>query len=421
MYRIRIYAKPISVLCALLMLHATIWPTAALAITGHESMPEFRSFEPVATTNMVNPFDGSFTYNLPLMSVPGGYPISLSYHHSEANNPEALASWVGLGWTLNPGAVNRMKRGFPDEFDGETVTYHTKKEPSVTVMADHHAAFEPWGSELPIAQLSGGHTLTYNNYTGLGSTVHAGLSLFGGTGNLNFSQSAGGNYGFTASVAPLALLATPQSKRKLRKTADNLVSKHESNNQEFAAVSAYRSLAHSALKYHKPMARQLGSNNMSTMLPSASSMTVPQYTGIGTRMKADFGVNWLPMPLELGEVGVTGGVTVQITDPKLEVSAYGYHNNEQAMADKRHAMDYFTEMEDPYSKRDNVLGYPLPNHDLLSVSGEGIGGSFRAYRNEFGHYRKNYTRSHDFAVDGAIDFAAPSGISIPPFQLNLEG
>src|SRR5437762_7426842 len=76
---------------------------------------------------MVNLLTGDMTYNLPLLEVPGpsgGYPISLSYHAGIQTNEDA--SWVGLGWTLNPGAINRNVNGYPDDwqaFNSTTRTY----------------------------------------------------------------------------------------------------------------------------------------------------------------------------------------------------------------------------------------------------------------------------------------------------------
>ena len=50
-------------------------------------------------------------------------------------------------------------------------------------------------------------------------------------------------------------------------------------------------------------------------------------------------------------------------------------------------MDYKTERENIYEKRDKILGYPIAESDLFSVTGEGVGGSFRSFRNKFGYYK----------------------------------
>ena len=138
---IRRKRKAIALFMLILILAEVVLPTTVFAITGHNNMPEYRSFEPVATTNMVNNFDGSFSYNIPLMDVPNGYPINLSYHSGDVNT-EAQSSWVGLGWTLNPGSVNRIKRGFPDEWKDKTVTYHNKMEKNWTLTAGTGAGIE---------------------------------------------------------------------------------------------------------------------------------------------------------------------------------------------------------------------------------------------------------------------------------------
>jgi hypothetical protein len=91
------------------------------ALTGGPTQPEFASFEPVDVTDLVNTPTGDFTYVVPLGEVktPGGvgYPVTLAYHAGIMHEQEA--TWVGLGWTLNPGAINRVIRGFADDYDGE--------------------------------------------------------------------------------------------------------------------------------------------------------------------------------------------------------------------------------------------------------------------------------------------------------------
>src|SRR5688572_13308536 len=109
MIRNRKLLKAITVFLLLQFTSQIALPTLSYALTSGPSQPEFSSFEPVATTNMVDEFTGDFTYNLPILEVPGphgsSYRLSLSYHSGVT--PEEEASWVGYGWTLNPGAINR--------------------------------------------------------------------------------------------------------------------------------------------------------------------------------------------------------------------------------------------------------------------------------------------------------------------------
>lgn len=95
-----------------------LMPLKAWALTGGPSQPETTSFEPVGTTEMVDLFTGDFNYNIPLFDV-GGYPVNISYHGGVSMDQEA--SWVGLGWNINPGAINRGMRGVPDDFLDEEV------------------------------------------------------------------------------------------------------------------------------------------------------------------------------------------------------------------------------------------------------------------------------------------------------------
>src|ERR1700749_46251 len=97
--------KSITAFVVLSMLFQIFYPTVALALTGGPSQPEMQAFEPIGTTNMVDLSSGSFTYNIPLMDVEG-YPINLSYHSGITMDQEA--SWVGLGWNINPGEINRQ-------------------------------------------------------------------------------------------------------------------------------------------------------------------------------------------------------------------------------------------------------------------------------------------------------------------------
>lgn len=99
--------------------------SASYALQGGPSQPDYVQFEPSGMQDMVNLLNGDFSYQIPLSDVPspyGNYPLSISYH--AGISPQQEASWVGLGWSLNPGAINRDVRGVPDDqIHGGTLGY----------------------------------------------------------------------------------------------------------------------------------------------------------------------------------------------------------------------------------------------------------------------------------------------------------
>lgn len=108
--------RRLAVLFLLDTLSSIFYPAASLALTAGTHQPEYTSYEPATTTDMVNLATGDFTYNLPVLEVPGpegGFSIPLSYHSGIGLEDEA--SWVGLGWNINVGAINRSKVGTADD------------------------------------------------------------------------------------------------------------------------------------------------------------------------------------------------------------------------------------------------------------------------------------------------------------------
>ena len=95
------------------------------ALEGGPTQPDYAEFEPSGMKDMVNLVSGDFSYQIPLSDIPspyGNYPLSLSYH--AGISPQQEASWVGLGWNLNPGSINRDVRGVPDDqFHGGTLGF----------------------------------------------------------------------------------------------------------------------------------------------------------------------------------------------------------------------------------------------------------------------------------------------------------
>lgn len=116
--------KPVKKTLAPLILLATL-VTTSHALQGGSVMPEYVQFTPADNPQVVDLLTGDFNYTVPLGEVPGpygSYPLSASYAAGVGPNQEA--TWVGLGWTINPGAINRTVRGVPDDqFHGGELTY----------------------------------------------------------------------------------------------------------------------------------------------------------------------------------------------------------------------------------------------------------------------------------------------------------
>lgn len=173
--------------------------------------PEAASFEPVDATDMVNLLTGDFSYVLPLMNVPspeGGYPIALSYHGGVAMDLES--SWVGLGWNLNPGAINRTVNGYPDDYNHSKVVdyFYDTGGQSVTYFAGVSYVTEKgsvgvgvsWGSNQSLSgSVSVGYGVvnasvgTQGASIGVGVKFDSGLSL---GASLSSDGTVDGNVGF---------------------------------------------------------------------------------------------------------------------------------------------------------------------------------------------------------------------------------
>ncbi len=150
----------------------------------------------------------------------GGYPINLSYHAGIAMDQEV--SWMGLGWNLNPGAINRSVNGFPDDYNGvkfhelfydeyqEETNYNLSVgygDPSNTASVGLNFS---WGTNRSLGGsisydigfgYKGGGSLGLNGSfgtnggsIGLGYTGPGGMSL---GASVNNSGTVGGNFGLS--------------------------------------------------------------------------------------------------------------------------------------------------------------------------------------------------------------------------------
>ncbi len=152
-----------------------LWPTISYALTAGPTAPEATSFEPVDTTDMVNLISGDLTYNIPLLEVPGpegGYPLSLAYH--AGIQPDIEASWVGLGWSLNPGAITRNVNGYADDYND--VAQVTRDYWAGGATETNRVGI---GVGIPgnVASVSAGLSFSHDTYKGYATGVYAGVTV----------------------------------------------------------------------------------------------------------------------------------------------------------------------------------------------------------------------------------------------------
>ncbi len=196
MFKNRKIAKFIAVFLLVTLIQDLFMPTISWALTAGPTAPEATSFEPVDTTDMVNLITGDFVYNTPLLEVPGpagGYPLSLSYH--AGIQPEEESSWVGLGWTLNAGAITRNVVGHPDDYKNALKVKRKFWEGGESKTENFGVNIGLMGTPL---SLSAGMSISNDTYQGYGSGFSYGMGLKAAIFSMGVSggtHAGGGSYG----------------------------------------------------------------------------------------------------------------------------------------------------------------------------------------------------------------------------------
>ncbi|MFT5779003.1 MAG: hypothetical protein ACI837_001960, partial [Crocinitomicaceae bacterium] len=368
---------------------------------GGPDQPEVQSFTPIGTSDMVDPFTGDFSYNIPLMDV-DGYPINIAY--SAGITPDQEASWVGLGWNLNPGVVNRAMRGLPDEFNGtEKIEKKLNLKKNWTVGGSISGEFELFGFQLLPINASLG--INYNNYNGFGANVGVGVSVgikVGDEAELTGGLGFGGSSTGGATITPKIGLKTgkdlknPKNKLNLAAPINSRegftnMSVSYSRSKDKAAKFTEKGEKMSLEK--KKAAGADGANLYAVALPINSTynvgmssytpqITMPMNSGGGT-FSFKFGGDFFGGD---GTLTLSGFFNSQWLKSKSEaVPAYGYmklgsgQNNSNAM------LDFNRENDGGFTKNTPALAIPSLTYDIFAVSGQGVTGSYRPVRKQIGH------------------------------------
>lgn len=351
------------------------------AETAGATAPEVTKWEPVDTTDLVNLATGDFTYNIPILNVPGpegGYPLSLNYHAGLQHGEEA--SWVGLGWNLQPGSIARSVRGYPDDFYNVGIQ---KQFGSSSV----------YEYSIGLTNLKSGTSfgVSYNTNKGLGGYVSYGWQM-GSGGNIGATYTYYGDgdwsigVGFTAkngmgagvtygSSGAIGIGVHGDVGGGSSRTRLGLSVTTDAHGSTTVGVSAAMSQG-ITLGWNSA-----GSVNIGSKVAGASA-SVSLYSGDGvqqedTRISIPLGYTGWSLDLGYSEFWIE----------KTEYEfAYGYFNHHLQNANSSRVNEWILESDPkaiPGDDPQKLLGtgfHYLPSQDGYLVMGQGTGGALRPTR-----------------------------------------
>lgn len=382
---------------------------------GGPTQPESEAFHSVNADNMVDLFSGNFSYTIPLLDV-GGYPLAIGY--SSGVDMEQEASWVGLGWNINPGTITRNTRGVPDDFNGadsivKTVSVKENKTIGVTGGIDLellggpltlgvgvgvlHNTYRGWGMEASVnaginvasstaGSLGANLSVTTSSQEGL--SVSPGLSASLGakdasaTGGLTGSLSLGLGYNSRTGMKALQYSAGIRAYGKNEEKAIALKEMTGAAEKSYAGIGGFATGFSSHISFAYP-----------TFTPGINIPYTSSMLAVSVKLG---GAAFLAFPNLL----VSGYVSRQFIAPedrRIALPAYGYLNFQNGARNPGSLLDYNREREIPYREKPAVPNIAIPSYtyDVFSIASEGNGGSFRAYRSDIGYVRDHSMRTRD--------------------------
>ncbi len=403
-----------AIVFSILMVFDMAFATVSLALTGGPSQPEVSSFTPVSTSDLVNLSSGDFTYNIPLLDV-GGYPLNISYNSGISMDEEA--SWVGLGWNLNPGVVNRNMRALPDDFNGLGVTkeFYMKEDRTYGISAG--ANTEVFGQNINLGLSLG---VKWNNYNGVGvnTSIDLGVDVAlphaeknnGAVMDLGVSLG-GGNDGYT--ISPSVGLASAKDEKANTSNDPSLNLGLGFNSRAgFKGMTLSGSIGNSGAKivningYESSAKRRLSAGSSAG---TSISFLPNTYAPKVQNSRHNFAVTFnYKAGIDIFGTDPSGHIEGFYSRSKIKettrvVDSYGYLYAENGSS-KTDQHDFNRENDMAYAKDDNRLPLTNQTYDIFSAAGQGLSGMFRPYRNDVGAVYDPLTKSS--GQDGSVGFEA---------------
>jgi hypothetical protein len=407
----RTYARSIVLIVVFSIISQLCFPVVAYALTSGPSQPEASVFKQASVSDMVDLFTGNFSYNIPLLDV-DGYPINISYAAGPGMDQEA--SWVGLGWSLNPGSISRDMRGLPDDFKGDSITKVSNIKPNVTTGVNLGAGCELAGIKLGLSA-SGG--IYYNTYRGYG--LQTSFSPTFSIGNCNSTElSVGLGLHFDSQqgidLTP-AIGLCHESDRATRRVGLST---------DISSRTGMKGLTISYHSNHMFLANLTGIDGIDGMVSFASPTYVPTSPLPMTNNSFTFhGAIGGELFILNGNAFIDGYQSTQkLAFNTQKQRAIGSLNS--SVATRIDLMDFNRERQSlPWKDYMTVFPPGFGTSDLYLVQGQGLGTQFRVARNDIGHFNDaahfNGSNSASLGIKaGAIPNLGKIGVDVNLANVN---
>jgi hypothetical protein len=376
-------------------------------VTTGPTQPEMQSFQSVNANNLVDPFSGDFSYNIPLLDV-GGYPVNLHYQSGVTMDQEA--SWVGLGWNINPGVISRNMRGLPDDFQGgeDKITKTVSIKSNMTIGATVGNGAEVFGGPLNI-EFGSSNSIFHNTYKGWGLERSTHVSIAAGAGSngkLTAGLSLTSNSQNGTDISP-SMGFQLSSKEAQMQGGITIGTNYNSRTgiQNLQITGQVKREANAAKKEN--FGGGLGfSSRISFSQPSYTPTISIPYTSWGITFRAKLGTELAGFLINRSFQGYISEQRVE--DKTLDLPAYGYLYYEKANDNQNVLLDYNREKDIAWSENSPHIAVPIYTYDTWSISGEGTGGMFRPYRSDIGYVfdHKMATKSKNYSAGVNLGFGS---------------
>ncbi len=376
--------------------------------------PEIQSFIPSGVNDLVNPFTGDFSYNIPLLDV-GGYPVNIFYQSGVTMEDEA--SWVGLGWNLTPGSVNRIVRGLPDDFSGEEkITKEVNMKDNETWALRTGPSTELFGFGLGASV-----GLEFNSYTGFGLDIGANAETsvplgdvparLGGSAGIRLSSGGGFSRNLNASVN--MELNKSNLFAEYGSSASTQVSAGVSSNSR-AGVNATFSAGFNASLINKSTLQSLQLSGINYPLSFAKEVYTPQIDLPQSQRTLSFNAKGGGEVQGFTVSGFTQGSysNQYLSSKQFTHSAYGYLYSEKGKNDADALYDFNRDHGNPFEPENPQLPMTNFSYDIYSISGQGFSGNFRPFRTDVGTVHNNIISTNADNIGGGAEVAGGSLVKV---------